>query len=156
MMGCFIVLDESIMTTILSNWLTSESWIVTSIHYPGSTSSGAMIKDKFAAGKGTKGSIIPDIIAEKGQYRLIVETRPKFNPLLIKKLADVVYNDAYLESLKKALRIQGEIDRSKIIIGKAIHKSSKIPKKYDQPNNVVIFKIDDKGLDVITGIELFQ
>lgn len=144
-------MDESEITICLYNWLTQKGWSVISVHYPGATSSGFAIKKKNAPGKGIKGSVIPDIVAEKGIYKLIAETRPHFNGAMLKKVEKTIYCKNYEESLTQVLNIE-IYDANKIIIGKAIHADSRLPNNYNYPRNTVIFKISENGVKTITNV----
>lgn len=142
---------EEYVTYKVSEYLANNNWEIISCNPPGSHG-GICLLDEDRS----KGGIIPDIIAKKGEYILIVESKPFFDSGVlgdINKLEKMNYN--HVTNLAQRLCLDNNwLAKWKNYVQKAISlktikqtEISKIPKSY------IIFVAGEESneIDIIIG-----
>jgi len=100
-------LEERDVTRLLKNFLEKKNWEILSVHYPGSQAGVFIVLNEKP-----RRTIVPDIIAMKGNTILIVECKLKFSKQDVKKLNEVFKDSNNLTKISKKLGIKRSIEIS--------------------------------------------
>jgi hypothetical protein len=142
---------EGYVTYKVGDYLADNGWEIISCNPPGSHG-GICLLDQDRS----KGGVIPDIIAKKGNYILIIESKPNFASGVtsdIFKLEEI--NDNHIANLAERLDLDNNwLGKWKDYVqrGIAVKQIDKIEIKYI-PESFIIFMANEKNekVDVIIG-----
>lgn len=131
----------------LRDFLIKKNWEIKSFNPPG-LYGGIILLDKSE--KRGKGSIKPDIIAQKVNYVLIVEIKPKLNKGDIIKLERM--NQNHIRDLQLKLNLPNAwLGKHQRYLQKALCVNQFMPLKGEFPNNYIIFCSHENKIRVRYG-----
>jgi len=131
----------------LRDFLIKKKWEIKSFNPPG-LHGGIILLDKSE--KRGKGSIKPDIIAQKANYVLIVEIKPKLNKGDIIKLECM--NQNQIRDLQLKLDLPNAwLDKHQQYLQKALCVNQFMPLKEEFPNDYIIFCLHGNKIRVGYG-----
>ena len=131
----------------LRDFLIKKNWEIKSFNPPG-LYGGIILLDKSE--KRGKGSIKPDIIAQKASYVLIIEIKPKLNKGDIIKLEGM--NQNHIRNLQLKLNLPNAwLSEYKQYLQKALCVNQFMPPKSEFPNDYIIFCSCDNKIKVCFG-----
>lgn len=137
-------MKEADVTRVLKDFLSSHSWVILSIHYPGSQV-GMYIHSETRAEKGAKGSIVLDLVARKDEIFLLVESKTTFSQKDVWKLITLTEYPYYSSDLKRKLNLT-RYKNPRLLRAVAVHNVK--PENAKIPANFLLFKIAEGKVTV--------
>lgn len=131
----------------LRDFLISKNWGIRSFNPPG-LYGGIILLDRSE--KRGRGSMKPDIIAQKASYVLIIEIKPKLNKGDIVKLEGM--NQNHITDLQSKLNLPNAwLSKHQQYLQKALCVNQFMPAKSEFPNNYIIFCSHQNKIKVCYG-----
>jgi len=93
-------MNEEQVTEVAEEYLEGKGWTMFAVDYPTSGSGLRLHPNDREDGTKHSGSIVPDIVAYRGETLLIVESKPYFDRNDAEKLAEIA-EGRYSESLER-------------------------------------------------------
>ena len=94
---------EEQLTKAILNWLGEHSWEVVSFDFPQSGTGSILHPDNRAEQTKNKNSIIPDIVAIRGENVVLFENKDRFVLADIEKVKNIKTSHIYDNAIKKLL-----------------------------------------------------
>jgi len=93
-------MDEERVTEAVEAHLSASGWTIFAVDYPTSGSGLRIHPNERRAGSKHAGSVVPDIVAYRGETLLVVENKPYVDPADVRKLSRIAAGD-YDESRER-------------------------------------------------------
>jgi len=136
---------EADVTRNLKKFLSARNWTILSVHYPGSQA-GMYIHSSKRAERGAKGSIILDLVARKGIFLLLIESKSVFDQDDVLKLVTLTELPDYFPDLEHKLELK-QCPNSKLLRGIAIHKIDIETAKVQ--SDFFVFRVGKESIEVL-------
>lgn len=96
---------EKDVTDGVCHWLEDRQWVVVSRHYPGAPG-GLYFHSSKRTEKGSAGSIVPDIVARRGDLILFCESKVRYTVVDVRKVVRLLGVN-YRTSIRQTLELNG-------------------------------------------------
>ena len=132
------------VTRRVKEYLTDNLWTMIAVHYPGSQA-GMYVHDSNRKGKGSKGSVVIDIVAERDTDFLLIESKSRFEMFDVDKLVKVTTSPNYRGSLNERLRTD-RFKSFRILRGIAVAQINLETLRF--PYEFLVFKVGTRGIGI--------
>ena len=138
---------EEDVTRLLALHLSRSGWKVITTHHPGAQGGVYVLRDPRPKPP-TKGAVVLDLVAKRGQVYLLVECKDRYYRPDALKVRALAADPAYRPSLAERFRIGWQ--RTPRLLGAiALPDAARLPRRL--PEGVLVLAVGQCGLRVVAG-----